>query len=139
MGQPRSMRDRNIPRVRRPDDIAPLGTTVEPRTRRRRQLGSRQISVAVVDDDPAVRDSLAVLLEIHDFQTQPYASGIEFLADQSHDRLGCLIVDQNMPTMDGLGVLLALRDEDIVVPTILITCQLDAAITERAKKLGVNS
>jgi two-component system response regulator FixJ len=120
-------------------NAAPRGAAAEERASRRRQIASTQDPIAVVDDDPAVRDSLTTLLETYGFQIVAYASGIEFLADEPHDGLGCLIIDQHMPAMDGLDVLAALRDEAIVVPTILITGRLDTATAARANTLGVVS
>jgi FixJ family two-component response regulator len=94
-------------------------------------------TVAVVDDDKGVCDSLKVLLEAHDFVVVTYHSGAEFLADARRRHLGCLIVDHHMPGLSGLDVVSALRREGISPPVVLITARPDAGITERAHRLGV--
>ena len=95
--------------------------------------------IAVVDDDASVRDSLSVLLETLGFEVFTHGSGGQLLADARHRRAGCLIIDQHMPGMDGIELLLALRREGIGVPVILITGRLDPAISARAAAVGVTA
>jgi FixJ family two-component response regulator len=101
------------------------------------KLASRLDTVAIVDDDISVCDSLAVFLETCGFATRSYTSGAEFLVDEHRCRIDCLILDQHMPRMDGLDLLAALKAQDIQVPAILITGRLDSAIRERADRLGI--
>jgi len=100
-------------------------------------VGPHENPVCIVDDDAVVCDSLSALLDAHGFKALAHASSAAFLADERRARLGCLIIDQHMPGTDGLGVLATLRDENIAVPSILITGRLDASIAERAAKLAV--
>jgi two-component system, LuxR family, response regulator FixJ len=96
-------------------------------------------TICVVDDDEAVRDSLSVLLESLGFEVVTRGSGREFLADDRCRHAGCLIVDHNMPGMDGLTTVAALQRDGVAVPTILITGRLDPEIVTRAEQLGVNA
>ena len=57
--------------------------------------------VYLVDDDQAVRDSLALLLEAKGYNVQGFASAVDFLAAAPSLPIGCLIVDIRMPEMDG--------------------------------------
>jgi FixJ family two-component response regulator len=100
-------------------------------------IGRDEKPICIVDDDAVVCDSLSALLDAHGFKALAHASSAAFLADERRGRLGCLIIDQHMPGTDGLGVLATLRDENITVPSILITGRLDASIAERAAKLAV--
>ncbi len=93
--------------------------------------------VCIIDDDDWVCDSLKVLLETYGFEVWSYSSGMDFLSDARRGKAKCLIVDQHMPTLDGLGVLAQLHRERVFPPTIMITGRLDAAIAERARQLGV--
>lgn len=93
--------------------------------------------VCIVDDDDWVCDSLSVLLETYGFTVHAYASGAEFLAADERAKAKCLIIDQHMPGLDGLGVIAELRRQQLALPTILITGRLDAGVAQRAGELGV--
>jgi FixJ family two-component response regulator len=95
--------------------------------------------VCVVDDDDWVCDSLSAMLEAYGFAVRAYGSGAEFLADERRNKARCLIIDQHMPGLDGLDVVAELHRQDILLPTILITGRLDAAIAQRASALGVTA
>ncbi len=61
--------------------------------------------VAVIDDDNDVGDVLGGLLETMGYQVETYRSGMDFLSKAQFDRLACLVVDQNMPSMTGLQMI----------------------------------
>src|ERR1700759_2046662 len=93
--------------------------------------------VAVVDDDNDVGDVLGGLLETMGHQVEIYRSGADFLASARFDCLGCLVVDQNMPSMTGLQMLERLSERGVDIPTLLITGIADAEIERHATALGV--
>ena len=103
----------------------------------RRWWGQKWVRAGIVDDDAAVADSLKVLLETFGFGVQSYNSGAEFFADYRRGAVGCLIIDQHMPGMNGLDVVDRLQGEGVQLPTILISGQLDAKTRDRAASLGV--
>ena len=74
--------------------------------------------VYVVDDDDAVRSSICMLLESYGIAARPYASGTAFLADLS-PKQGCLLVDVEMPGMNGLELLDRLRGSRKPMPVIV--------------------
>ena len=84
--------------------------------------------IAIVDDDPAVLKALRRLLRSRDFRVQTYESGREFLAALPDGLPACLIVDFQMPEMNGLEVQQHLVRNGIKIPTILITAHGDAAL-----------
>jgi FixJ family two-component response regulator len=84
--------------------------------------------IAIVDDDPAVLRALSRLLRSRAFRVDTYGSGQEFLATLPDGFPECLIVDFQMPDMNGLELQQHLMSKGIVVPTILITAHGDAAI-----------
>jgi two-component system response regulator FixJ len=94
--------------------------------------------VFVVDDDPAVRDSLRVLLESVDLDVRPYANAEAFLAGFEADALGpaALLLDVRMPGTSGMALLEHLRVEHPALPIILITGHGDIDMAVRAMKLG---
>jgi two-component system response regulator FixJ len=91
--------------------------------------------IHVVDDDKAVRESLQVLLESYDYPVRTYGSPAEFLlAGNGHS--GCLVADLNMPGMNGLELMAAVRQEGGTIPVIVITGRGDPALREHAVKAG---
>lgn len=93
--------------------------------------------IAIVDDDDDVGDVLRGLLETMGHQVETYRSGRQFLEELKPARHACLVVDQNMPQMTGLEMISELSERGIVIPTVLITGDEDAALARRAQDLGV--
>jgi two-component system, LuxR family, response regulator FixJ len=94
-------------------------------------------TVAIVDDDDAVRDSLRFLLEVMGYRVATFASAAEFLnADPQH--LACLILDHHMPEMTGLEMAERLRADRADIPTLLVTGSPSPAIVARAFELGID-
>jgi FixJ family two-component response regulator len=102
----------------------------------RRADGADHMVVHVVDDNPAVRDSICWLVDQVGLKGYPYATAQEFL-DQCDDRTrGCLVLDIRMPGMSGLELQDRLQAQCIQVPVIIITGHGDVPITVRAMKAG---
>ena len=89
-------------------------------------------TVFVVDDDEAVRDSLAALLESVGVEVATFASGRAFLAAHDGRRAGCLVLDLDLPDMTGLDLLDALATAGAPLPVILITGRRGSALRARA-------
>jgi two-component system response regulator FixJ len=92
--------------------------------------------VAIVDDDPAVLDSLKFLLEVVGYIVATYSSAQEFL-DSPTNWPACMIVDQHMPGMTGLELAQKLHDEKAGIPLLLITGAPSPSIVARAAQLGI--
>jgi two-component system response regulator FixJ len=93
--------------------------------------------IIVVDDDPAVCNSLKFSLEIEGFLVRLYASGSELLGDHNIPHCSCLVVDQRMPGIAGLDLISKLREQAISAPAILITSQPTAELARRAAGANV--
>jgi two-component system response regulator FixJ len=93
--------------------------------------------VGVVDDDPAVRNSLQFSLQIDGFDVGLYAGADELLKEGDLSRFRCLVIDQHMPGLSGLDLVAKLRERQISVPVILITSHPSRALVARADKAGV--
>ncbi len=93
--------------------------------------------VGVVDDDPAVRNSLKFSLEIEGFAVGIYASADELLKESDLSRFRCLVIDQHMPGLSGLDLVAKLRERQISVPVILITSHPSRTLAARADKAAV--
>ena len=97
--------------------------------------------VFVVDDDEAVRDSLAIMLEAEGFTVEAHASGRAFLEQLVPERKGCVVADVRMPDMDGLELLERLMargggSAGALLPVIIITGHGDVPMAVRAMKAG---
>src|ERR1700722_14096179 len=86
--------------------------------------------IAVVDDDPAVLKALSRLLRSHAFHARTYGSGQDFLAALPDGLPECLIVDLQMPEMNGLELQQHLLRNGMKIPTILITAHADVALRD---------
>lgn len=93
--------------------------------------------VFVVDDDPAVRDSLRFLLELEGYAVRLYADGEEFLQERDIPRDACLVIDQVMPGMSGLDTLDAVRHRGSRNPAVLIISQPNAKVRKGAEAMGI--
>jgi two-component system, LuxR family, response regulator FixJ len=93
--------------------------------------------VLVIDDDPAVRNSLKFALEIEGFSVQVYPTGAALLEEDDLPESGCLVADYNLPGMNGLDLLQMLREREVALPAILITSHPTPAIRSRASSAGV--
>ena len=92
--------------------------------------------VYVVDDDYPVRDSICMLLESYGIRARPFASGVTFLRDLPQE-YGCLLVDVNMPGMNGLELYERLRARGIGIPMIVMTAAPTRSIQQAVDQGGV--
>lgn len=92
--------------------------------------------VHIVDDEEAVRNSLAFLLSGAGFAVRVHESATAFLAIAPQITNGCLITDLRMPDMDGVELLRRLRDADALLPAIVITGHGDVQMAVEAMKSG---
>ena len=92
--------------------------------------------ITIVDDDDAVRDSLALLLNFRGFRCRGFASGEDCLAAWSPDWRGCLLLDLRMGGMDGLALQQALAERGSHLPVVFLTGHGDIAHARAALKAG---
>ena len=93
-------------------------------------------TVFIVDDDPAVRASLAEMIENDHLQVCCFASAEAFLAGYDDSQSGCLILDVRMPGMSGLELQEKLAGDDVALPIIIITGHGDISMSVQAMKRG---
>jgi FixJ family two-component response regulator len=92
--------------------------------------------IGIVDDEADFRRAVTRLLRAHEFETEGFCSGAEFLSTGSNRRFDCLLVDLLMPGMSGLDVLAALYGDPDAPPAIVISGQDDPDLFERARALN---
>lgn len=93
--------------------------------------------VHVVDDDPAIRDSLSFLLSAADMKPVVYESALDLLARADELEPGCIVTDVRMPGMSGLELVLKLKEKQLLHPVIVLTGHGDVALAVEAMKAGV--
>ena len=94
-------------------------------------------TIAIVDDDPAVCNSLKFSLETEGFKVRTYAGAGELLRHGNLGTFDCFVIDQRMPVMSGLELIATLRGRKIATPVILIISQPSASLSARAAQAKV--
>jgi two-component system, LuxR family, response regulator FixJ len=99
-------------------------------------MPSDQAIVHVIDDDEAVRQSLAFLLAAAGIEVQTYESATAFLDVATTVKTGCVITDVRMPEVSGIDLLRRLEEFKLGVPVIVITGHGDVPLAVEAMKIG---
>ena len=97
---------------------------------------SSRPKIFLVDDDPAVRASLAFSLELEGFLIETFDGSAELAARAEFPDSGCLVLDYRLPRLDGLSLLKSLRSRGVVLPAVLITSAPSRAVRARAAEMG---
>ena len=94
--------------------------------------------IHVIDDDAAMRDSLAFLLDVNGFEPEVFESPIAFLAriKIAGGAPACVVSDIRMPGMNGIELVHKLKSEGNPCPVVLITGHGDVALAVEAMKAG---
>lgn len=94
-------------------------------------------SVAIVDDDEAVRDALSWLFSSKGLPTLSFASGEALLAAFDVERIGCLVLDVRMAPINGLALFeKLLASQPYCPPAIFLTGHADVPLAVSALKMG---
>jgi two-component system, LuxR family, response regulator FixJ len=99
-------------------------------------MPSEKGTVHIIDDDDALRESLAFLLRTARIEVATHSSAAAFLEKIPNAKLNCVITDVRMPGMSGLDLLRRLREMKIDVPVIVITGHGDVPLAVEAMKIG---
>lgn len=92
--------------------------------------------VFVVDDDPSVRKALGRLLRAAGWNAKDFSSASEFLQYERPNATSCLVLDVQMPDVDGLALQDALSKGHISLPIIFVSGHGDIPMTVQAMKAG---
>lgn len=91
--------------------------------------------IAIVDDDEAVRESTAALLQAARFSVSLFESGDVFL-ESGPAPIDCILLDMRMPGADGIEVLRQLGERSVFPPVVVLTGHGDMALAIEAMKFG---
>ena len=92
--------------------------------------------VFIIDDDAAVRVSIADLLHSADLESETFETPQEFLRHAPAQGPSCIVLDLRLPGMTGLDVQRALAEAGIITPIIFLTAFADVPTTVKAMKSG---
>jgi FixJ family two-component response regulator len=94
-------------------------------------------TIFIVDDEKAVRESVAALLRAHKLRVELFASGEEFVSAYDGGRTGCLIADMRLEGgMNGVELQQALVDRGSTLPVIMISGHVDEKAAKDALARG---
>jgi FixJ family two-component response regulator len=99
--------------------------------------GHTEMQIALLDDDPGIRDSLSFLLNVAGYEVVAYTSADELLRECQLEQLNGLILDHHMPNMTGLELASRLRADSWRFPILLITAAPSPAVLTKATELGI--
>jgi two-component system response regulator FixJ len=98
---------------------------------------TERIHIALIDDDEAVLDSLRLYFAREDIETSCFPAAKDFLAAIGRgEQFDCLVSDVRMPGMSGLDLVHHLKEQNLVLPMILITGHGDVDMAVAAIKVG---
>jgi len=93
-------------------------------------------TVFIVDDEEAVRDSIALLLRSIGLKTRAYPDAQSFLVEYQPDWPGCLLLDVRMPRLGGMELQKELNRRGVALPVIFITGHGDVPMAVEAMRAG---
>ncbi|MBV7265490.1 response regulator transcription factor [Erythrobacter ani] len=92
--------------------------------------------IYLVDDDDSVRRSVGFMLKTSGHHVESYVNGVEFLKEVRSREPGCVLLDIQMPEIDGLEVQSELRERGVPFPVVVMTGHGDVEVAVRAMKAG---
>jgi two-component system, LuxR family, response regulator FixJ len=93
-------------------------------------------TIAVLDDEPQMRKALRRLLATHGFQVEEYETGGDFLQAFPTHPADCIILDLQMPEVNGFDVLELLDPRHLTPPIVVLTAHGEPGTAERVLGLG---
>ena len=106
---------------------------------RARTLEEPGVRVYIVEDDPAVRFALQLLVRSYGWDAVAFESGQGFLAARFNEDHACLVLDLNLPSLDGEEVLRRLRARGSQLPVVVITVDREGPRLDRMLLAGASS
>jgi FixJ family two-component response regulator len=102
-------------------------------------MPTKQLVIAVLDDEPEMRKALRRLLGSRGFLVEEYACAEDLIAALNLHTVDCLLLDLHMPGTNGFDVLGAFQVRHILVPIIVITAHDEPGTADRVRALGASA
>mgnify|MGYP000004519445 CR=1 FL=1 len=94
--------------------------------------------ILVIDDEAGVRDLVCDALSMSDFLSTQAADGLEALSLLRREKFDLLVLDINMPKLDGLALLEKLRNEGLSIPVLMLSARADKSDINQGLRLGAD-
>jgi two-component system OmpR family response regulator len=94
--------------------------------------------ILVVDDELGVRELICESLRLSNYETQEAADGLQALAFLRKEKFDLIILDINMPKLDGLQLLEKIRKEEIATPALLLSARSDKDDVTKGLRVGAD-
>jgi len=92
--------------------------------------------IAIVDDDPSVREGLESLIRSAGLRARTFGSAQEFLANRGAEAPSCLILDLQLPGLSGLDLQMRMAEADLEIPIVFLTGHGNIPASVQAMKAG---
>lgn len=99
-------------------------------------MTQKPYSIFVVDDEPAVRDAISIVLTQAGFQVSSFPDGASFLEALNNQHVDCLVLDVHMPQRSGLDIMRELRQRQFQAPILVMSGQGNIPMAVEAIKGG---
>jgi len=99
-------------------------------------MNGTDISIHIVDDDVSVREAIGSLIRSAGWKVETFASAEEFLLTSQKNIPSCLVLDLDLPGLDGLDLQEELAKRNVQIPIVFLTGHGDIPMTVRALKAG---
>ncbi len=93
-------------------------------------------TVAVIDDDDALRDAMSMMLEAAGLKPEGFPTAEAFLAVVGSGSFGCAVIDVRLPGMDGMALFHKLQADKVNMPVVIVTGHGDVPMAVEALKAG---
>jgi len=94
------------------------------------------VVIAIVDDDPSVREGLSSLLRSVGLRVETFASAQEFLARRGSEAPSCLVLDLQLPGLSGLDLQKRMAEVELEIPIVFLTGHGNIPASVQAMKAG---
>ena len=97
-----------------------------------------QKKVCIIDPDDAIRDSIQTLFKIQNIKVYGFRDAQSFLSTFQGSFSGCIVIEKQLPDLNGFDLVKTLKVMGNESPIILITSKTDPALANEAIKTGVS-
>ena len=101
-------------------------------------MDKKKALIRIVDDDATHCDALRFLLMTEGWEAQTWTSALEFLKQEHDERSGCIILDYQMPELNGVELQDILLRNEIHLPVLFLTAHADVDMAIKIFKKGAN-